>query len=222
MLKVIGSLLSPWARRVVVTLEEKGIEYELDSFFPLGGVSEDFRRKSPLGLVPVLETEEGPIADSSAICHYLEARFPETPLLPKEPFALARAVWLSAFTAELYRHETTLFTQRAVREHLLKQEPDMKAVDAARKQMPPLLDYLEGELEGEIADRTWLCGEAFTLADITVASVLLNYLHAGERIEATSHPSLRAFLDRVFARPSFARRIEDDLKALSGLSTVGT
>ena len=61
-----------------------------------------------------------------------------------------------------------------------------------------------------------------TLADITVGSVLLNYLHAGERIEAADYPSLRAYLDDLFARPTFARRIEEDLASLSGLSTVGT
>ena len=93
----------------------------------------------------------------------------------------------------------------------------MAAVEAAREPIPPLLGYLDGELSGKAT----LCGEEVTLADITVASVLLNYLHAGERIEAGDYPCLRAYLDRLFARPSFARRIEDDLASLSGLSTVG-
>ncbi|MEM7413103.1 MAG: glutathione S-transferase family protein [Myxococcota bacterium] len=216
MLKVIGALLSPWVRRVVVTLEEKGIAYEHDGFFPTGELPEDFKRKSPLGLVPVLETDEGPIADSEAIVQYLEARFPEVPLLPKEPYALARTTWFSAFAAAVFRHEGTLFYQLALRGHLMKQEPDMVAVEVARKAVPPLLRYLDGELSG----KTYLVGDTFSLGDLTVASVLLNYLHTGERIDASEYPALRAFLDRVFARPTFARRIEADLSMLSGLSTA--
>ena len=216
MLKVVGSMLSPWVRRVAVVLEEKGIEYEHEDFLPFGELSEAFKKKSPLGLIPVLDTDEGSIADSTAICLYLEARYPAVPLLPKEPFALARATWFSEFADAFFRHEGTLFFQRAVRGHLMKQEPDMAAVEAARKPIPGLLDYLEGELSGAAN----LCGEKITLADITLASVLLNYMHAGERIESADYPSLRAYLDGLFARPSFARRIEEDLVSLSGLSTV--
>ncbi len=217
MLRLVGSMLSPWARRVAVVLEEKGVEYEHENFFPFGELTEEFKRKSPLGLIPILDTDEGSIADSTAICLYLEARFPGVPLLPKEPFALARATWFSEFAEALFRHEGTIFFERAVRGHLMQQEPDMAAVEAAREPIPPLLGYLDGELSGKAT----LCGEEVTLADITVASVLLNYLHAGERIEAGDYPCLRAYLDRLFARPSFARRIEDDLASLSGLSTVG-
>jgi glutathione S-transferase len=58
------------------------------------------------------------------------------------------------------------------------------------------------------------------LGDVTVASVLLNYLHAGERIDPETHPNLSGFLDRMIERKSFANRIEEDLKVLGGLSTV--
>ena len=64
--------------------------------------------------------------------------------------------------------------------------------------------------------------EPSTLADTTAASVQLNYMHAGESIEPADYPSLCDYLDRVFARPIFAHRIEDDLASLSGLSTAGS
>ncbi len=217
MLKVVGAGLSPWVRRVMIVLEEKGIEYDHEPFFPFGDPPDEFKQKSPLALVPVLETDEGPLADSSAICAYLEARFPTPALLPDGPYAHGRSVWLCAYADALFKHEGTIFFQRAVRGHLMKQEPDEDAVEAARAAIPPFLAYLENELD---ASRMYFSGETPYLGDITVASVLLNYLHAGERIDAQTHPKLRGFLDRMFERKSFADRIEDDLTTLGGLSTV--
>lgn len=217
MLKIVGAALSPWVRRVMVVLEEKGIEYEHEAFFPFGDPPDDFKEKSPLALIPVLETDAGPLADSTAICAYLEARFPAHALLPDDPYEQGRSVWFSEYADALFKHEGTIFFQKAVRGHLMKQEPDQEAVDAARAAMPPFLAYLEKELE----DRSYFVGDTPYLGDITVASVLLNYLHAGERIDPGTYPNLSAFLDRMFERRSFADRIEDDLKVLGDLSTVG-
>ena len=68
--------------------------------------------------------------------------------------------------------------------------------------------------------RSYLVGDMPYLGDITLASVLLNYLHAGERIDPKAYPNLSAFLKRMFERKSFAARIEDDLETLGELSTV--
>lgn len=217
MLKVVGAGLSPWVRRVMVVLEEKGIEYEHEVFFPFGDPPDDFKKKSPLALIPVLETDEGPLADSTAICAYLEARCPVPALFPDDPYERGRSVWFSEYADALFKYEGTIFFQNAVRGHIMKQEPDQEAVDAARAAIPPFLAYLEEELDG----RLYFVGDTPYLGDITVASVLLNYLHAGERIDAETHPNLRAFLDRMFERKSFVGRIEDDLKTLGELSTVG-
>lgn len=217
MLKLVGAALSPWVRRVMVVLEEKGIEYEHEAFFPFGDPPDDFKEKSPLALIPVLETEEGPLADSTAICTYLEARQPAPAVLPSDPYARGRSAWFSEYADALFKHEGTIFFQKAVRGHLMKQEPDEEAVDAAREAVPPFLAYLDKELEG----RPYLVGDTPYLGDITVASVLLNYLHAGERIDPGTHTNLSAFLDRMFERKSFADRIADDLQALGELSTVG-
>jgi glutathione S-transferase len=201
----------------MVVLEEKGIEYEHEVFFPFGDPPDEFKEKSPLALIPVLETEEGPLADSSAICAYLEARFPGPALLPDDPYEQGRSVWFSEYADALFKHEGTIFFQKAVRGHLMKQEPDQQAVDAARTAVLPFLAYLEKELDG----RSYFVGDTPYLGDITMASVLLNYLHAGEQIEPAAYPNLSAFLARMFERKSFADRIEDDLTALGDLSTVG-
>ena len=90
-------------------------------------------------------------------------------------------------------------------------------VAAALAAIPPFLAYLDIELEG----RTFLVDDRPQLCDITVASVLLNLLHTGEEVDPEAYPHLRAFLDRMFRRPSFAARIESDLEILGDLSSLG-
>ena len=197
-------------------LEEKGVAYEHEPFFPFGEVSEEFERQSPLRLVPAMVTDEGPLSDSAAICAYIEAKHPEPPLVPTDPYGLARSTWFCAYADAIFRHEGTIFFQRAVRGHMMKQEVDQAAVDEAEAKMPEFFGYLDGQLEG----RAYLCSEEMGLADITVASVLLNYLHSGGRIEPAAYPNLRGLLDRMFARETFERRIREDLAALSEISTV--
>lgn len=216
MLKVIGTMLSPWVRRVVIVLEEKGITYELEPYFPFGDPPEEFKRRSPLRLVPVMDTDDGPIADSAAICAYLEAKYPEPALVPSDPFLLARSVWFCAYADALFRPEGTIFFQRVVRGHLMKEEYDNKAVEEAEAKLPEFFRYLDRELEG----REYLCGPEMGLADITTASVILNYLHTGGRVEASTYPQLRGLLDRMFEREAFRRRIQDDLESLSEISSV--
>lgn len=216
MLKVIGATLSPWVRRVIICLEEKEIEYEHENFFPFGELSGEFKRKSPLGLIPVLDSEEGSIADSTAICTYLEAAHPDPPLLPSDPYLRARAAWICEYVDALFKHEGTLFFQQVVREHLMKQEPNREAVELAAAKIPAFLEYLDGELNG----KDYFCGSEMNLADITAASVLLNYLHTGAEVDATRYPDLSRFLERMFARPTFQKRIEEDLSTLAGISSV--
>lgn len=114
-------------------------EWEHEIFFPFGDPPDEFKEKSPLALIPVLETDEGPLADSTAICATLEARFPAPALLPSDPDERGRSVWFLEYADALFEHEATIFFQKAVRDHLMKQKPDQEAVDEARAAIPPFL-----------------------------------------------------------------------------------
>lgn len=57
----------------------------------------DWRRVSPLGLIPVLQEDGFTLPDSSAICAYLDRRYPNHPLYPQEPKEFARALRLEEF-----------------------------------------------------------------------------------------------------------------------------
>ena len=93
---IIGTYLSPYVRKVLVCLDIKDIAYEIDPIIPFFG-SEGFTRISPVRRIPVLIDESVTLPDSSVICEYLEERYPDPPLLPKDSAERGRARWLEEF-----------------------------------------------------------------------------------------------------------------------------
>ena len=82
-LKVHGTILSPWVRRLVLFIEEKGLDYELKTVVPMGEPDPDFLKISPLGKIPVLEFNGRFLPDSLAACTLLEAEVADPPLFPE-------------------------------------------------------------------------------------------------------------------------------------------
>jgi len=95
--RIIGSYLSPYLRKVLVCLHAKGIPYEIDPIVPFMG-DDRFSELSPLRRIPVLIDERVTLADSSVICQYLEDRYPEPPLYPRDVADRAGARWLEEFS----------------------------------------------------------------------------------------------------------------------------
>ena len=91
-----GSSMSPFVRKVLAFAGEKGMELEVR---PIGiaDQSPDFREASPFGKMPALVDGDFKLADSSAICHYLEALHPEPALIPSEPRQRGRVIWFDEF-----------------------------------------------------------------------------------------------------------------------------
>ena len=73
--RIVGSYLSPYVRKVLVCLGSKGIPYEIDPIVPFFG-DERFSQASPLRRVPVLIDGRVTLSDSSVICQYLEELHP--------------------------------------------------------------------------------------------------------------------------------------------------
>src|SRR5687767_6586900 len=95
-MKIIGSFVSPYVRKVLACLELKGLDYRVDPITPFFG-NDEFERLSPLRRIPVLIDGTVELCDSSVICAYLDEAYPATPLLPKHPADRARARWLEEF-----------------------------------------------------------------------------------------------------------------------------
>jgi len=199
-----GSTMSPFVRKVAAFAAEKGIELDLQpTGFP--NPTPEFRAASPFGKMPALVDGDYMLADSSAIIHYLEAKFPEPELIPADPRERGRTIWFDEYADTLlFACGAKMFFNRIVAPRFLGREGDLDVADAAeRDELPPLLDYLEGV----IPDSGYLVGDRLTLADIAVAGPFANLAHCGVAIAAANYPKVTAYVRAILARPSFANYI---------------
>ena len=202
---VYGASLSPFVRKVLAYGAEKGLELEHKPI-GLGSEDPDFLAASPFRKIPGFKDGDFAISDSSAIIHYLEAKYPEPPLIPAEPEARARVIWFDEFADTiLCACGAKMFFNRIVAPRFLGRDGDLEAADKAEKEeLPPILDYLERT----IPDNGWLIGDGITLADISVATAFANFRHLGIAIDSGRYPRVAAFAQRMLARPSFAGWVE--------------
>lgn len=213
---VYGGNISPFVRKVRVALAEKGADYKLDQVNPFAPPPE-FLTISPLKRIPVLRDTDLPepntLPDSSVICDYLEHKFPNPPLYPADPFMRGRALWYEEYADSLVASTIGggLFFERVIK-LLLRQKPDETLCRTTlTEKIPPIFDYLEREL----GDREFLVGKAFSIADIAIASMLVNFEHAGETPDPKRWPKLAAYIKRMHARPSFKACIEEERPFIS-------
>jgi glutathione S-transferase len=212
MIKIYGINVSAFVRKVRVVLAEKDIPYELVPTNPAAPDAE-FQALTPLRKVPVLKDDTVVLPDSSVIVAYLEKRYPKPALLPEDPAQYGRALFYEEYgDTVVYGALIPVFLQRVFVPYVLKGTPDEKVIADALGRTPAVLDYLEGEL----ADREWLAGGQFSVADIAVATPFVNWSHGGEKVDATRWPRLAAYLERVLGRPSFQALIAEETAALRG------
>ena len=198
---LFGSTLSPFVRKVMVFAAEKGIEIDLQ---PTGAPDHkpDFCSASPFKKMPALKDGDYELADSSAIVHYLEAKYPEPSLIPAEARARGRTIWFEEFADTiLFGCGAKVFFNRVVAPRFLGLPGDETVAEAAlRDEWPPILDYLETVVPG---DSGYLVGDSLSLADIAVAGPFANFRHLGIETDAGRHPKTAAYVERILARPSF-------------------
>lgn len=213
---LFGSSFSPFVRKVMVVAAEKGIELSVQNV-RIGDPNPDFRRASPFGKMPALVDDDFSVSDSTAIVTYFEGKFPETPLLPADPAARARAIWFEEFADTMMSTIVfKCFFNRVVGPLFMKQpgNEDM-AVEGETKDLPPLLDYLESVVP---EPGKFLVGESLSIADISVAAMFVNFDHAQCAVDRAAYPKTYAWVAEMHARPSFAGIIATEKKIIGSLA----
>ena len=204
---VLGVNVSPFVRKVRVALAEKKIPYELAPMFP-GATDDDFRKLSPLGKVPAFKDGDKGFSDSSIICAYLEKKHPSPALYPSDPYEYARALWFEEYadSAMVSVIGPKIFFQKVVNPRFFNKPTDTEMVEkAVAEELPPLFEYLEGQLSGD-----YLAGNQLTVGDIAVCSMLVNLIYAGYGIDPQKYPKLARYVARIHERPSFKACLDEE------------
>jgi glutathione S-transferase len=210
---LFGSSVSPYARKVLMFAAEKGIALEHRPVSP-NDKDPDFMAASPTGKIPALKDGDYLLADSTAIVTYLEAKYPAKPLLPAEPKARGKAIWFEEYAdTVMFPAVTALFFNRVVAPKILKIPGDKAAADEAEaKKVPPLLEYLESVVQAN----GFLVGDALTIGDIAITSMLINLEHSSVKVNAARYPNLASYYQRIVSRPSVAGIVEGERRFLGG------
>jgi glutathione S-transferase len=165
-MKIYDSKTAPNPRRVRIFVAEKGIEipYEEVDLVKAVNRGEEFRKKNPSGTVPVLELDDGTcISETVAICRYLEELHPNPPLMGVD--AKDRALvemWQRRMELELLIPIADAFRQR----HDFFKGKIRQLPEYAEVQKKNAEDRL-ARLNNELANRKFIAGDRYTIADIT-------------------------------------------------------
>lgn len=206
-LLIYGSPVSAFVRKVAGVCIAKGLPYDIEAvnvFDPPAW----FRDISPMKRIPVLrdrsvaeEGVAGTIADSSAICAYIEKKHPAPALYPEDPMALGEALFIEEYADTALAMAGGLGIFRPIFFAISKgEEPGLeKAREAWANQLPPIFDVLEARLGG----RAFFAGDALSIADITVACVLMQITLVAE-MPLGRWPGLAAHFAAMQALPVIA------------------
>ena len=200
-LKIIGSFVSPYVRKVLACINLKGLEYEVDPITPFFG-NDEYQRLSPLRRIPVLVDGDFSVSDSSVICAYLDDAYPDRPLVPALPRERARARWFEEYADTRLGDVFIwgLFYQKIVHPLVWNEPGDQDRIERSlNEDIPAALDYLEGQLPAD----AFLFGE-IGLADIALASFFQNGFYAGFTLDSDRWPHTAGFVERTLAHPCAA------------------
>jgi glutathione S-transferase len=192
---------APNPRRVRIFLAEKAVAYDTIEVSIASAEHQrpEFRKKNPLALLPVLELPDGKVLrESMAICRYIEELHPEPNLLGVDAWERAQIEQWNRHAelellwpiAQVFRNTNAFWVGR------IKQAPEFGEI--MRDVVCSRMDWLESEL----ADREYLAGPRFTVADITALCAVDFGKISNLRIKADTHPHLAAWHARVSGRPS--------------------
>jgi glutathione S-transferase len=209
-MKLYSTPLSNFGNKSVIVLYEKGLDVEVVP--PPGELgSAEYRAINPLGKIPALQVDGTVIAESETINEYLEDKFPNPPLLPKDAAGRAR---VRSFTR---LHD--LYIDPPLRALFFQLDPKTRNAEVVQRSLGELderLDLLESGI-----GTPWAAGEAFTLADCALAPTIW-YVSKVPPLFGAGDPlakrtKIRAWFERVQERPSVKRALDTQGKAVAAM-----
>ena len=199
--------LSPFCRKVRLSLAEKKIEVELveERYWEKEA---DFLRRNPAGKLPVLRLDGMLMAESAPICEYIEETRPTPPLMPKSPEERLEVRRIVSWFDDKFHNEVTskLVYERVNKKITGAGYPDSTNVKAGAKAIKYHIDYMSWLLD----HRRWLAGDQMTLADFAAAAHLscLDYI---SDVDWNRSEAVKDWYAKIKSRPAFRSILADQV-----------
>jgi glutathione S-transferase len=193
-MKLYHTPISSNSRRVWVALIEKNLDFELVEIYLDGDhLKPEFVAMNPFHRIPVLVDGDFTVVESLAILDYLEAKYPEPAMLPKDAKDLAVVKMVELVTV----NELGPALYPLVSEVMGWGIPEAQEIEKATEKVHTVLAFLEGLLD----DRPFFASSHVTYADCVAGTVvpLLSWVD----VSIDGYPKIQAWCDRLISRPSF-------------------
>jgi glutathione S-transferase len=209
MITLYDCATAPSPRRARILLAEKGVAHDTVAVDLKTGeqLGEAYRLINPQCTVPALRTEEGAVlADNAAIAAYLEARFPEPPLMGVTPLQKAQIAswnWRVEFEGLLAIAEALRNGSPAMANRALPGPMDYAQIPELAKRGVARVQHFFNTLDMQLARHAFVAGDAFSIADIT-AVVAVDFARVVKVKPDEQHPHLLRWRADMAGRPAMA------------------
>ena len=209
MITLYDCATAPSPRRARILLAEKGVVHQTVEVDLRNGeqLSDAYRKVNPQCTVPALRTDEGLLlTDNAAITAYLEARFPQPPLLggtPQEKSEIASWNWRMEFEGLLTIAEALRNSAPAMANRALPGPVDYAQIPELAQRGLARVQQFFVTLNDRLAGRDFIATDRFSIADIT-AVVAVDFARVVKVKPAEQHPHLQRWRAAMVQRPSMS------------------
>lgn len=218
MITLYGASTSVFVRKPRILLEEKQVEFISDPIDLYEYINDDFLGASPLHKIPAIKDGAFTLADSSAICAYIEKKYPNPRFYPEDPQEYGQALWYEEYADTiLFQAIAPCYYQTVLVPLYRHCQPDKKAIDIALSERLPIVATY---LEMQIMNKDYLVGNQFSIADVSIVSMFMNMYYSGFKLDSIAWPHLSRYLACHFTRESFVSCGNDLESQLQKVRTV--
>ena len=196
--------LGPNPHTVRMFAAEKGISLPRQEIDVMAGEHRQppYSVQNPMMQTPALETDDGQIiVELTAICEYLEELHPDPPLIGSTPGERAETrMWLRRLDLNILEARSRAGRATMARDFYID-KIKLLSIPAA-EELQSLVEDRILWLDQQMAGKTWICGDRYTLADIMFYCFMAFRAPEGGSSLPRAAPNLAAWFDRVKVRPS--------------------
>ena len=202
-MKIFGSPTSTCTRKVMLTLNEKGIPFSMEviNIAKSEQKQPSHLRRQPFGVVPVLQDDDFEMYESHAIMHYIDKKIIENALAPLDPKALGRMEQWISVAQSYFTHPAVVLVKELYFGPMQGKVVDQQAVSDAKDKVAHALDVMEKNL----SVHPYMVANDFTLADVTWMPYIEYLFPASMGQLVTERPTVNAWWEKVRNRPAWQK-----------------